>query len=59
MSGENKYEINLRSIMNMDQEPMHYLKAMGGSTVVTTNEYLQRAPQMFSDDVTESQVMMF
>jgi hypothetical protein len=49
-----KYEISIRSIMNMDQEPMHFLKAMSGSTVVTTNEYLQRAAQMFQDDATES-----
>ena len=33
----------------MDNEPMYLLQAFQGALVVTTNEYLNRDPQVFTD----------
>jgi hypothetical protein len=49
--GETKpYEIALRSLVTMDQEPMHFLQAFQGSLVITTGKYKTRKKQVFSDD---------
>jgi hypothetical protein len=60
--GETKpYEIALRSLVTMDQEPMHFLQAFQGSLVITTGKYKNRKKQVFSDDFEnqESNLMMF
>jgi len=55
---EHVTEINLRSIIEMDSEPMFFLQGLQGAYIVTTNEYLQREP-FESDDGDEQYVMMF
>ena len=35
-------EVNMRSVVKMDNEPMYLLQAFQGSLIVTTNEYLTR-----------------
>jgi len=57
--GNDKAQINLRTVVHMDQEPMHLLQAMQGSIVVVTNDYLTRMANNFSEDDCETQVMMF
>ena len=54
-------EINLRSLVQMDNEPMHLLQAFQGSLVVTTNEYLTREMATYEeqDDQDEQYVMLF
>ena len=42
-------EINLRTFVCMDNEPMYLLQALQGSLVVATNDYLTRDPQTYSD----------
>ena len=54
-------EINLRSLVQMDNEPMALLQAFQGSLVVTTNEYLTREMATYEgqDDQDEQYVMLF
>ena len=54
-------EINLRSLVAMDMEPMCLLQAFQGSIIVTTNEYMTRDPQTFEGNthLDDQQVMMF
>ena len=54
-------EINLRSIVNMDNEPMYFQQAFQGALVQTTNQYMERQPGTFSDDIEDelSYVMLF
>ena len=54
-------EINLRSLVAMDMEPMHFLQAFQGSIIVTTNDYMTRDPQTFEGNthLDDQQVMMF
>lgn len=35
-------QINLRSLVSMDNEPQYMLSAFQGSMIVTTNEYMSR-----------------
>ena len=42
--GDLTVEINLRSMVNMDNEPSYFMQAFQGSLVVRTNEYLNRYP---------------
>ena len=54
-------EINLRSVVTMDNEPMYFQQAFQGGLVQTTNEYMERQPNIFSDDPDDevSFVMLF
>ena len=58
---EHVTEINLRSMVCMDLEPMYFLQALQGAYIITTNEYLQREPQTFTGQelYDEQYVMMF
>ena len=58
---EHVTEINLRSLVLMDHEPMYFLQAFQGSCIVTTNEYLTREPQVLEGEehFDEQYVMMF
>jgi len=40
-------EINLRSIITMDGEPMTFLQAFQGALIILTNEFLMREPQTY------------
>lgn len=55
------HEINLRSIVAMDNEPQHFLQVFQGSLAVTTDEYLQRVKKAYSDDLDQEEcyVMLF
>ena len=35
--------INLRSIILMDNEPLHFLQAFQGNLIIKTNDYLKKA----------------
>ena len=54
-------EINMRSLVQMDNEPMSLLQAFQGSLIVTTNEYLTREMATYEgqDDQDEQYVMLF
>ena len=54
-------EINLRSLVAMDTEPMYLLQAFQGSIIVTTNEYMTREAQTFEGNthLDDQHVMMF
>ena len=54
-------EINLRSMVQMDNEPQYLMQAFQGSLIVTTNEYLTREPQIYEDNDLEDEqyVRMF
>ena len=41
---EGKREINCRTIVSMDNEPMHLLQALQGMMVVLTSDYLKVPP---------------
>ena len=58
--GDITVEVNTRALINMDNEPSYFLQAFQGSLVIRTNEYLQREPQLFSNDQAEEcYVMLF
>eukprot|EP00352_Strombidinopsis_acuminata_P003268 CAMPEP_0176377458 /NCGR_PEP_ID=MMETSP0126-20121128/28904_1 /TAXON_ID=141414 ORGANISM="Strombidinopsis acuminatum, Strain SPMC142" /NCGR_SAMPLE_ID=MMETSP0126 /ASSEMBLY_ACC=CAM_ASM_000229 /LENGTH=173 /DNA_ID=CAMNT_0017739307 /DNA_START=2620 /DNA_END=3141 /DNA_ORIENTATION=- len=45
----------MRSVITMDQEPMHFLQACQGQLIITTDAYLQRIPQSFLADLDEDE----
>lgn len=42
-------QINLRMLLQMDNEPMTFLQAFQGSLVVTTGDYMKRNSQVLDD----------
>ena len=53
-------QINMRSIVQMDNEPSYFLQSFQGSMITKTNEYLQRDPTFIASEMDEEQyVMMF
>ena len=43
-------QINLRSLISMDNEPQYLLQAFQGSMIVTTNEYIDRERAIYENE---------
>jgi hypothetical protein len=56
---DNSGAISLKSIVSMDNEPMHFLQAFHGSLVVRTNDYLKHPEDDTGTKSNVNYIMMF
>ena len=58
--GDMTMEINMRSMISMDNEPTYFLQAFQGSMIIRTNDYLSRETLFIANEMDEeSYVMLF